>query len=107
MKSEKVLTKTGSKSETTWEPFKATTEGHLSSAGKKALPDSAFAFSAKRKEPMTDPTHVRDAMARFDQVEGVTEAEKDQAFANIKKAAKHFDIHIKETDWHQFGSKQK
>ena len=56
---------------------------------------------------MTNATHVRDAMARFDQVEGATDTEKDLAFSNLKKAAKHFDIRMTETDWHQFGSKQK
>jgi hypothetical protein len=84
MKSEKTLTKIAGTAEATWKPFKTTTEGRLSSADKKALPDSAFAFPAARKEPMTDPTHVRDAMARFDQVEGATEAEKDLAFSNLK-----------------------
>jgi hypothetical protein len=69
------------------------------------LPDTAFAFPRARKEPMTDAAHVRDAMARFNQVSDVTEAERDLAFANFKKAASHFDIHMKETDWHQFGAR--
>jgi len=93
--------------ETTWKPEKDAKQGRLTPADKKVLPDSAFAFPAARKEPITGPTHVRDAMARFNQVEGVTEAEKDLAFSNIEKAAKHFDIQMKETNWHQFGSKQK
>ncbi len=107
MKNGKVQIKTAGTAEATWKPFKSSTEGRLSTADKKELPDSAFAFPAMRKEPMTDPTHVRDAMARFDQVQGATEAEKDLAFSNLKKAAKHFDIHMTETDWHQFGTKQK
>jgi hypothetical protein len=107
MKNEKASGKTGGTVIATWEPHKANTQGRLSSADKKLLPDSAFAFPAARKEPMTYPTHVRDAMARFDQVQGATDAEKDLAFSNLQKAAKHFDIHITETDWHQFGSKQK
>jgi len=107
MKDKKAPGKTGDIAAATWEPNKATTQGRLSSADKKLLPDSAFAFPAARKEPMTDPTHVRDAMARFDQVQGATDAEKDLAFLNLQKAAKHFDIHMAETDWHQFGSKQK
>lgn len=106
MKNEKVQIKNGDTPEATWKPFKTTTQERLSSADKKELPVTVFAFPSTRKEPMTDPTHVRDAMARFDQVGGVTDAEKDLAFSNIQKAAKYFDIHMRETDWHQFGSKQ-
>jgi hypothetical protein len=90
--------------ETTWEPYDSATHGRLSAAEKDSLPSSVFAFSRARKEPMTNAAHVRDAMSRFDQVEGVTDAERDLAFANIQKAAKHFGIQMKETDWHQFGS---
>lgn len=105
MKYEKVQVKTPGIQEATWKPFKASSQGRLSSADKKALPNSAFAFPAMRKEPMTDASHVRDAIARFDQVEGATDTQKDLAFSNLQKAAKHFDIHITETDWHQFGLK--
>jgi hypothetical protein len=73
---------------------------------KDVLPVTAFAFPHTRKEPMTDATHVRDAMARFNQVQDVTDVERDLAFSNIQKAAKHFDIHMNETDWHEFGSKR-
>jgi hypothetical protein len=38
------------------------------------LPDSVFAFPRQRKEPLTDADHVRNALARFDQVEGVSDA---------------------------------
>ena len=51
---------------------------------------------------MTDATHVRDAMARFNQVKDVTDSERNLAFANIQEAAKHFEILTKETDSHQF-----
>ena len=67
------------------------------------MPDTAFAFPRSRKEPMTDAARVRDAIARFNQVGGVTDADRDLAFANLQKAASHFDIQMKETDWHQFG----
>ncbi len=53
---------------------------------------------------MTNASHVRDAMARFDQVKDVSDAERDLAFSNIQKAAYYFGIQMKETDWHQFGS---
>ena len=52
---------------------------------------------------MTDASHVRNALARFDQVTDVSDADRDLAFANIKKAAKHYDVEIRETDWRQLG----
>ena len=61
------------------------------------MPESAFAFPNKRKEPMTDASHVRNALARFDQVKDVTEQERELASANIRKAAKHFGIEMKES----------
>jgi len=101
--------KTAMKDETmpgpTWKPINEAAHGHLSKEHKvMLLPDTAFAFPRARKEPMTDAAHVRDAMARFNQVEDVTDSERDLAFANFKKAASHFDIQMKETDWHQFGA---
>ena len=91
--------------EPTWKLFSAATHGRLSASDKATLPTTAFAFPRARKEPMTDAAHVRDAMARFNQVGGVTDSERDLAFANFKKAASHFDIQMKETDWHQFGAR--
>ena len=87
----------------TWKPSSPATHDRLSAADKASLPGTAFAFPRARKEPMTDAAHVRVAMARFNQVGDVTDAERDLAFANFKKAASHFDIQMKETDWHQFG----
>ena len=92
--------------EPTWKPYSPATHGRLSTADKASLPASAFAFPHVRKEPMTDAAHVRDAMARFNQVGGVTDSERDLAFSNIQRAAKHFDIQMKETDWNQFGSQR-
>ena len=92
--------------EPTWKPHRSATHGRLSMAEKDSLPTTAFAFPRTRKEPMTDATHVRDAMARFNQVEDVTDSERNLAFSNIQRAAKHFDIQMKETDWHQFGSQR-
>jgi hypothetical protein len=86
---------------TTWRPHE--TRGELDTAERNDLPDSVFAFPDKRKEPLTDASHVRNAIARFDQVEGVSDAERDQAFANIKKAAKHYDVEMSESNWHQLG----
>ncbi len=71
----------------------------LSTAEKDRLPDSDFAFPKERKEPLTDKRHVRNAIARFDQVEGVTDAERDRAWKRITRAAKKFDVEVAEDDW--------
>jgi hypothetical protein len=91
----------------TWKPVTQPASGRLTAATKNALPTSAFAFPQARKEPLTNASHVRDAMARFNQVADVTNTERDLAFANLKKAATHFGIDMKETNWHQFGSAAK
>jgi hypothetical protein len=87
----------------TWKPHPA--PGTLSTEERKELPDSAFAFPKQRKEPLTDASHVQNALARFDQVEGVSDADRDLAFANIRKAAEHFGVEVAETDWHQLGKR--
>ena len=67
------------------------------------LPDSVFAFPKERKEPLTDAKHVRNALARFDQVTGVSESARSQAFANIRKAARHYDVDLGESSWEELG----
>jgi hypothetical protein len=89
----------------TWKPVDE--HGTLSAEDRKNLPDSAYAFPDKRKEPLTDADHVRNAMARFNQTKGVTDAERDQAFENIKAAAAHYEIEMTETSWRQFGKPDK
>ena len=74
------------------------TEG-LSTAEKDRLADSEFAFPRARKEPLTDARHVRNAVARFDQVEGVSDAERDQAWQRILAAAKRYDVDVSESSW--------
>lgn len=86
---------------TTWQPVDE--HGTLSAKDRKELPDSAYAFPGKRKEPLTDADHVRNALARFDQTTGVTDAERDQAFENIKAAARHYRIEMTETSWKELG----
>src|SRR5262249_20178332 len=73
----------------------------LSTAEQNRLPDSTFAFQAERKEPLTDAKHVRNAIARFDQVEGVSNAERDRAWKRIKAAAKKYDVEISEKSWRE------
>jgi hypothetical protein len=71
----------------------------LSTADKDKLADQEFAFPAERKEPLTDARHVRNAIARFDQVEGVSDAERDRAWQRILAAAKRYDVDVSESDW--------
>jgi hypothetical protein len=73
----------------------------LSTAEKDELADSKFAFPKERKEPLTDARHVRNAIARFDQVEGVSDAERDQAWKRILAAAKRYDVDVSESDWRE------
>jgi hypothetical protein len=48
----------------TWEPH----EKHGRLTMQSDLPGSVYAFPKQRKEPLTDAQHVRNAVARFDQV---------------------------------------
>jgi hypothetical protein len=86
--------------QTTWKPH----EKHGTLTEQSDLPDSVFAFPKQRKEPLTDGSHVRNSIARFDQVIGVSDQDRELAFANIKKAAKYYGIDMTETDWTQLGS---
>ena len=76
----------------TWKPH----EKHGTLTKRSDLPNSVYAFPKERKEPLTDARHVRNAVARFDQVTDVSEAARAQAFANIKKAAKYYDVDLSE-----------
>jgi hypothetical protein len=67
------------------------------------LPDGVFAFPKQRKEPLTDAKHVRNAVARFDQVTDVSETDRALAFANIEKAAKYYGVDLSETSWRELG----
>jgi hypothetical protein len=88
--------------EVTWKPF--TKHGDLNTKEREELPASVYAFPKHRKEPMTDSAHVRNAIARFDQVKDVSDEDRDLAFANIRAAAKHYGIELNEDNWHQLGS---
>lgn len=70
------------------------------------MPDSEYAFPKQRKEPLKDASHVRNAVARFNQVEGVTDAERDDAWKRIKAAAKKFDVELNETHWRELKAKK-
>lgn len=71
------------------------------------IDDSKFAFAKQRKEPIENATHVRNAIARFNQVEGVTDAERDAAWKRIIAAAKTFGVEVHETSWREVGAKRR
>jgi hypothetical protein len=71
----------------------------MSTADENKLSDEGFAFPRERKEPLTDARHVRNAIARFDQVEGVSDAERDRAWQRILDAAQRYDVEVSESSW--------
>ena len=77
----------------------------LDSNQRDDLADSTFAFPRQRKEPLEDASHVRNAIARFDQVKGVNDEERDEAWKHIQAAAKKFDVEVSEDSWRELGSK--
>jgi acyl-CoA reductase-like NAD-dependent aldehyde dehydrogenase len=80
-----------------------TARHELDADDRNALPDSTFAFPRVRKEPLSDASHVRNAIARFDQVQDVTDKERDEAFRRIRKAAGKYGVHLTETSWRELG----
>ena len=71
----------------------------MTTAERDRLGDSEFAFPKERKEPLTDAAHVRNAITRFDQVEGVTDEERDRAWERIEMAASKYGVEISEHNW--------
>jgi hypothetical protein len=85
--------------EATWKPH----EKHGRLTKQSDLPDTVYAFPKERKEPLTDAQHVRNAVARFDQVIDVSDADRALAFANIEKAADYYDVNLAETSRRDLG----
>ena len=64
----------------------------LSEKHRDKLDEDQFAFPKERKEPLNNASHVRNAIARFDQVEGVSDEDRDEAWKRIKKAAREHSV---------------
>jgi len=77
----------------------------LSEKQRDHLDDDKFAFPKERKEPLEDANHVRNAIARFDQVKGVSDDERDAAWKRIKKAADKYGVEVNEKSWRELGKK--
>ena len=73
----------------------------ISTRTRNRIPAQRFAFPKERKEPLNDAGHVRNAIARFDQVEGVSDAERDAAWRRIKAAAKRFGVEVEASNWRE------
>ncbi len=71
------------------------------------ISDKQFAFPKQEKEPLEDAAHVRNAIARFNQVEGATDAERDEAWKRVRAAAKKFGVEMKEADWRELHHKDR
>lgn len=67
----------------------------LDSKARARLPDSAFAYidsSGRRRLPINDEAHVRDALARFNQLRFADEEASDRARTRLLRAAKKHGI---------------
>jgi hypothetical protein len=75
----------------------------LDAAQRNAMSDGEYAFPRVRKEPLNDASHVRNAIARFDQVRDVTDDERREAFRRIKRAAGKFGVEMTADRWQDLG----
>lgn len=75
----------------------------LKTGDRNKLDKKAFAFPEDRKEPLENAAHVRNAIARFNQVKGASDADRDAAWQRIKAAAKKYDVEVSETNWREIG----
>src|SRR5437588_9921714 len=73
----------------------------LSTRQQNRMPAQTFAFPKERKEPLNDARHVRNAVARFDQVEGVSDSERDAAWRRIRAAARKYGVEVTARGWRQ------
>jgi hypothetical protein len=76
----------------------------LTSSVRNAMPPSQFAFPEQRKEPLENARHVRNAVARFTQVQGVSDAERDVAWGRIQAAARLHGVALGESGWRDLSS---
>lgn len=79
----------------------------LDTQERNEISESQFAFPKQRKEPLENASHVRNAIARFDQVEGVSDEERDEAWKRIKSAARKHGVEVHEKSWRELGKGQK
>ena len=66
----------------------------LTKPARDRMSATKFAFPKQRKEPLENASHVRNAVARFNQVKGVTEAERRAAWKRIQSAAERYAVEL-------------
>ena len=71
----------------------------LTTKTRAAISDRQFAFPAQRKEPLENASHVRNAIARFSHVQGVSDTERDAAWKRIQAAAGRYGVEVHEAGW--------
>jgi len=84
---------------------RSSTVSELSEKQRDHIDSDKFAFPKERKEPIHDAAHVRNAIARFNQVEGVNDDERDAAWRRIKRAADKHGVEVNEKSWRELGKK--
>jgi hypothetical protein len=75
----------------------------LNAAERNAMPAGEYAFPRLRKEPLNDASHVRNAIARFDQVRDASDEERREAFERIKRAADRYGVEMTADRWQDLG----
>ena len=78
----------------------------LSEAQRDKLDEDQFAFPKERKEPLNNASHVRNAIARFNQVQDVSDDERDAAWGRIKRAAKNHGVEMEDSSWRDLKAKK-
>ncbi len=73
----------------------------LSTARQNRMSPRDFALPKERKEPLVGARHVCNAVSRFDQVEGVTDRERDAAWRQIRSVADSFGVEIEAKNWRE------
>lgn len=79
----------------------------LGQAQRDRIPEESYAFPKEGKEPLNDAAHVRNAIARFNQVQDVTDQERDEAWKRIQNAAEKFGVEVKEKSWRELSGQGK
>ena len=78
----------------------------LSEKQRDHLDEDQFAFPKERKEPLNNASHVRNAIARFNQVEGVSDDERDEAWRPHQEAPPTSTAsRCNEKSWRELGKK--
>ncbi|MFL5911110.1 MAG: DUF6582 domain-containing protein [Gaiellaceae bacterium] len=83
----------------TWQDLASERKGPV--MAKARAKAQAFAFPAKKKEPIGDAEHVRNAVARFNQVRDVSDSEREAAWRRIRAAARKYGVDIEVRGWRQ------